>query len=52
MTIALHENRNGQITIPIRVLGGQLYISFFKEGFSFTEVYLKGPATFVFEGTI
>ncbi|CDS92291.1 Diaminopimelate epimerase [Sphingobacterium sp. PM2-P1-29] len=52
MTIALHENRNGQITIPIRVLGGQLYISFFKEDFTFTEVYLKGPATFVFEGTI
>lgn len=52
MTIALHENRNGKMTIPIRVLGGQLYISFLKEGSSFSEVYLKGPATFVFEGTI
>lgn len=52
MTIALHEDRNGQMTIPIRVLGGQLYISFIKNGTSFTEVYLKGPATFVFEGTI
>lgn len=52
MTIALHENLHGQITIPIRVLGGQLYISFLKDGTSFTEVYLKGPATFVFEGMI
>lgn len=52
MTVALHENRNGQMTIPIRVLGGQLYISFIKNGTSFTKVYLKGPAKFVFEGTI
>ncbi|UIR56116.1 diaminopimelate epimerase [Sphingobacterium sp. SRCM116780] len=52
MTIALAENRNGKITIPIRVLGGQLYISFLKDGHSFTQVYLKGPATFVYNGTI
>lgn len=52
MTIALHENLNGQLTIPIRVLGGQLYISFFKDGNSFKDVYLKGPADFVFEGSI
>lgn len=52
MTIALHNNLNGQITIPIRVLGGQLYISFMKEGSNFTQVYLKGPADFVYEGLV
>src|SRR5690606_13124239 len=50
MAMAVADNREGQLEIPIRVLGGQLYISFFREGNSFTNVHLKGPATFVFEG--
>lgn len=52
MAIALQENMNGQITIPIRVLGGQLYISFDKKEDKFKDVQLKGPATFVYEGKI
>lgn len=52
MAMAIHERRNGSIEIPIRVLGGQLYISFHKDGYHFTEVFLKGPATYVFEGEI
>ncbi|MBE8721753.1 diaminopimelate epimerase [Sphingobacterium pedocola] len=52
MAIAIHENREGDIAFPIRVMGGQLYISFHKEGDTFTSVFLKGPATFVFDGEI
>lgn len=50
MAVALQQNLEGDINIPIRVLGGQLYISFHKQGKHFTEVFLKGPAQFVFEG--
>ncbi|WP_324757384.1 diaminopimelate epimerase [Sphingobacterium thalpophilum] len=51
MAVALQQNLEGDIHIPIRVLGGQLYISFHKKGTQFTNVFLKGPAEFVFEGT-
>lgn len=50
MAVALQQNLEGDITIPIRVLGGQLYISLHKKGSHFSEVFLKGPAQFVFEG--
>ena len=52
MAMAIDQNLEGDVTIPIRVLGGQLYISFHKNGNSFTNVYLKGPANFVFKGEI
>lgn len=52
MAIAIKENKNGFLEIPIRVLGGQLYISFEKEGTDFHKVHLKGPADFVFEGKL
>ena len=52
MAMAIDQNMEGNIEIPIRVLGGQLYISFFKKGSSFTQVRLKGPANFVFSGEI
>lgn len=50
MAIALHHGLEGKQEIPIRVLGGQLYISFHKQGQHFTNVRLKGPAQFVFKG--
>lgn len=52
MAIALHEGLEGEMEIPIRVLGGQLYIGFHKQGERFTNVRLKGPAQKVFEGVI
>lgn len=52
MAMAIDQNLEGNITLPIRVLGGQLYISFHKAGNTFTNVYLKGPANFVFKGEI
>lgn len=51
MSIAINENQTGKMTIPIRVLGGQLHVSFERNGDSFTKVVLKGPAEFVFEGS-
>lgn len=50
MAMAIQEEQEGFIEIPIRVLGGQLYISFTKETNHFKEVHLKGPAEFVFKG--
>ena len=38
--------------INIEVLGGQLEVSFDKEGSTFKNVFLKGPAELVFEGNI
>jgi diaminopimelate epimerase len=38
--------------ITINVEGGRLAVSFDKEGDHFTNVFLKGPAKFVFKGTI
>ena len=52
MSVALKEDIDGDIEIPIRVLGGQLKVSFHKEGNQFTKVYLSGPATQVFQGII
>ncbi len=52
MAMAYQEGWNGNLQIPIRVMGGQLYVSFDKNGEHFTNVLLKGPATFVYEGNI
>ena len=38
--------------IHIDVAGGKLEVSFVKEGTRYTNVFLQGPATFVFEGEI
>ena len=38
--------------IELDVEGGKLEVSFIKEGNVYTNVFLKGPATFVFEGEI
>lgn len=39
-------------TIQLEVLGGDLEVSFDVEESNYTNVFLKGPAKFVFEGTI
>lgn len=38
--------------INLEVVGGKLEVSFIKDGNVYTNVFLKGPATFVFEGEI
>lgn len=45
-------NKTKANSINIEVLGGKLEVSFKKEDNSYTNVFLKGPAQFVFEGNI
>ncbi|WP_437919183.1 diaminopimelate epimerase [Sphingobacterium sp. LRF_L2] len=52
MAIAVDEGRYGDLEIPIRVLGGQLFIQFNRDNEHFTQVRLKGPAEFVFKGIL
>ncbi len=52
LAMAWHEDREGELEIPIRVMGGDLNIRFHKKGRSFTRIFLEGPAEFVFEGKV
>lgn len=53
VAIAAHKtNKTTKNTIKIEVLGGNLEVSFKNEGTNYTNVFLKGPAQFVFDGTI
>ncbi|MHB1146937.1 MAG: diaminopimelate epimerase [Lutibacter sp.] len=46
------SNRTNEERIYIEVLGGNLEVSFKREGDSYKNVFLKGPAQFVYEGKI
>lgn len=53
--VAIAMNATGQThlnAINLNVEGGKLSVSFNKENGKYTNVFLKGPAEFVFEGTI
>lgn len=52
ISACLHR-KNDKIacTLPIKVLGGLLKVSLNKTGNSFTDIWLEGPATFVFKGS-
>ncbi|MDX6183246.1 diaminopimelate epimerase [Flavobacterium sp. Fl-77] len=53
--VAIAMNATGQTDknkINLNVEGGKLVVSFDKEGDHFTNVFLTGPAKFVFKGTI
>jgi diaminopimelate epimerase len=53
VAIAMFEqNQTAASKIKLQVEGGLLEVSFEKENTSFKNVFLKGPAKFVFEGTI
>lgn len=46
-------NKEGEHTIPIETLGGKLAVSFNnKGGHHFNHIWLMGPGTFVFKGSI
>ncbi|MCO6498081.1 MAG: diaminopimelate epimerase [Chitinophagaceae bacterium] len=50
--IAFGKDKNGRQTVNIRTKGGRLRVSYNKEGNRFDDIWLTGPATFVFEGDI
>jgi len=52
LSMAQHNHQNGHIETPVKVLGGDLRISFDYNGKQFRNVFLCGPAEKVFEGTI
>ena len=53
VAIAMHATgRTQSHHIYLEVQGGKLEVSFVKEKNQYTNVFLKGPATFVFSGTI
>lgn len=45
-------NLNGSFTQKVISQGGSLEVDFQSDGEQFTEIYLKGPAAFVYEGEI
>jgi len=53
VAIAMHKTgktKNNSISLPVE--GGNLEVSFIEENGIYTNVFLKGPATFVFKGNI
>ena len=52
LAMAKHHNQSGQITTPIKVLGGDLNIRFNYNGQTFNDIFLEGPAVKVFEGDV
>jgi diaminopimelate epimerase len=52
ISMAKKKGKIGKIHSLIKVKGGELSVDFKFDGHSFTEVFLEGPATFVFLGAI
>ncbi|MFN0728973.1 diaminopimelate epimerase [Polaribacter gochangensis] len=53
VAIAMHKtNKTNSRVIKLPVLGGELEVSFSVENNQYKNVFLKGPATFVFKGII
>ncbi len=52
LAMAAHNKQTGSINTPIKVLGGNLNIQFKTNGNCFTDIFLEGPATLVYQGSI
>ncbi|HEY0897559.1 MAG TPA: diaminopimelate epimerase [Sphingobacteriaceae bacterium] len=52
MAMAEKKGLSGRISTAVSVLGGQLNVRFDYDGSVFSQVFLEGPATFVFKGEI
>jgi diaminopimelate epimerase len=52
MAMAMKKSLSGNIKNEIKVPGGSLSVTFNYDGKLFKDVFLEGPATFVFEGSI
>jgi diaminopimelate epimerase len=47
---ANNSHKTSANSIKIEVLGGTLEVSFKKQGDRYTDIFLKGPAEFVYQG--
>lgn len=52
LAMAKQKDQRGAISTPVRVLGGNLNIRFNYDGERFTDIFLEGPAEFVFSGVV
>lgn len=52
LAMAKQKGLSGQINTPISVRGGQLNVRFDYDGTKFSNIFLEGPATFVFNGIV
>jgi diaminopimelate epimerase len=52
LAMAKSKEQTGTISTPIKALGGDLNIRFHYDGNVFSNIFLEGPAKFVFEGNI
>ncbi len=52
LAMAQEKGLQGAHITPIRVAGGNLRIHFTRNGERFTDIFLEGPAVFVFEGQV
>ena len=53
VAIAMHAQNHTQANnIQLKVEGGALEVSFLKQNHSYQQVFLKGPAKFVFKGQL
>ncbi len=52
LAMAKHKGLTENINTPIKALGGDLNIRFNSDGEKFTDIFLEGPAEFVFRGEI
>lgn len=52
LAMAKTRNLSGDISTKVKVLGGNLNIRFHYDGEKFSNIYLEGPAQYVFEGHI
>jgi diaminopimelate epimerase len=52
LAMAKHNNQNGKLNTPIKVLGGDLNIRFETDGERFSNIFLEGPAVQVFAGEV
>jgi diaminopimelate epimerase len=50
--MAKKKDLSGQINTAISVKGGQLNVRFDYDGTRFSNIFLEGPATYVFSGEI
>lgn len=52
MVMAAKKGLRGKVHTPIKVKGGNLNVDFQYDGKNYTQVFLEGPATYVFQGSI